>query len=90
MSDLTAFKPDYICHDPECPSRKILRDMVAEYQGYIDGAIEAVRARIAEAEGCPSEQQESCELGDVCECREKARREVFPEISTIETGENRE
>jgi hypothetical protein len=73
---LKAFEPDYLCNDSSCKSREVIRDMAAEYQSYMNGAVELLRQQIAEAEGCPSEQRESCELGDVCACAAKARQMI--------------
>ena len=42
----------------------------------LDAAREALRAHWIISSGCPSEQQESCDLGDVCACRATAEKEM--------------
>lgn len=32
------FKPDYLCNDPDCPSREVIMDLVKEYQEHLEQA----------------------------------------------------
>lgn len=64
------------------PGGKVFReeDIKSSPQPTLEQRIEQRRIEIAERD-CASEQRESCELGDLCECAAKARAALSPERS---------